>query len=788
MRPFLFVLGLLLLVIGGRADDFPTDFPPTFKFQETYDDVVVADPDFPGDFLLSPRGDLFIQAVGSLSGYDQNEIDPFTGYNISVGDFEWEGLLSDDSDYDPADPNHNHIFTTTMDGLDANGDPITVWTLTILWPANRVTITLSSHNAPDQVDVASADYYPDVDEPNINRDDLIAAFGFGPFSLDFRTVHMIGNARTTTDGRVSDNLSHVQLWGAMDSVLPTVTISNPAAGAKLTVNDSPDGFYNITGTVSDTYAVNGITFPGVINAVEVKLSDNANTGDFVPAQVDSFGNWVLPNTPLILGTNFLTVRAFDEDGNTTTLPARSFKYSLQGALTVTASATGYSGVNGLTAGTVTGSFFKVGSKKLTMVVGQTAPKDSTTQNAGDTLTVTAVPGVGSVFNGWKGVVSGNTVINEVTETLHFDARPGMTLTADFVPNPFSTTLVGKYQGLFTGASAAERGTLKLALTKTGAFSATVKLGALTLPVKGKVLGSGFWKGNVTKAGKTYSITLNLSIAPNGERRISGNVSGNGLNSDFIADLNSWKGKTNEATAYVGSYTVLLPPSPDNMDTSFPIGVGFGRVVIGKLGTVAFTGKLADGSPATAASTLVKLTTGAVSFPLFISLDKGLGNVSGVVTYDNTQPTSDLSGTLDWAEPTTTGNEPQAFEGQIALNGSLYTKPPVNTRAILEASAGVGHFTIAAPAFSKPTKMIPTPLGPSSFDVTLNTLNATDPFDPSGLKPKLKINPTTGLVTGTYWDAAFKKSIPFSGAVSRKANQGGGVFIRGNRAGEILLTP
>jgi len=77
MRKLLIALSFLLCVVLGRADDFPTDFPPTFKFHETYKDVVIADPDFPGDFLLSPRGDLSIQATGSLGGYDLNQIDFF---------------------------------------------------------------------------------------------------------------------------------------------------------------------------------------------------------------------------------------------------------------------------------------------------------------------------------------------------------------------------------------------------------------------------------------------------------------------------------------------------------------------------------------------------------------------------------------------------------------------------------------------------------------------------------------------------------------------------------------
>lgn len=803
MRTLILTLGLLLLAIAGRADDFPTDFPPTFKFHETYRDTVIADPDFPGDYLLSPKGDLFIQAVGSLGTYDLNQIDIFTGYGLSVGDFDMEGFLSDDENFDPTDPAHNRSFTYQIDGLDMNGDPIVAGTLSIGWQTGRVTISFNSHNATDQETVVATDYYPDVNEPNIDRDDLIAAFSFGPYSLDLRSVYLTGSASANPDpqGRVPDNLSVVDIYGAMDSVLPTVTITSPAAGSTLTVEDAPypPGVSNIIGTVADTRSVNGVTFPGAVNGVEVRLGTNPTDGTFVAANVDANGNWILPNVPLVLGKNYLTVRAFDEDGNTTTLSTRSFTYSLLGPVTVTAAASGYAPADTKVAGTVTGSFFKVGSKKLTLTLGQTPPKDTTIKSAGTSLTVVATPGVGSVFNGWTGTINGNPVLNEVTSTLTFDARPNLILTANFTPNPFTTAIVGKYNGLVTGTNAAGRGTFSLALTKTGLFTGTFKVGALVLPVKGVVLGNGLWKGTVKKSGKSYDITLNLNVGLNGDRQIGGTLSGNGLNSAFTINLNAWKKKTNESAAYAGGYTVLLPASANNVDANFPQGIGYGKVTIGKVGTVTFVGKLGDGSAVTASTTLVKLTSGAVSFPLHIALDKSLGNVSGTVLYDNTQTTTDLTGTLEWAEPVSGGVEPQTFNGQISLQGSLYTKPATGTRVIFESGAGSAALTLAAPLFSKPTttpaKVPPSALGPMTFPVSLTTANTLGPVDPQNpvdlavaKQVKLKINATTGLITGSYYDPVFKRAVLIFGAASRKANMAGGVFVRGNRAGQLLLSP
>jgi hypothetical protein len=176
---------------------------------------------------------------------------------------------------------------------------------------------------------------------------------------------------------------------------------------------------------------------------------------------------------------------------------------------------------------------------------------------------------------------------------------------------------------------------------------------------------------------------------------------------MIADLKDWRkpnpkkndpGKT--ADAYAGTYNVLLPGSPGNSDSGFPLGIGYGQVKITNLGSVVFVGKLGDGSPAKASAVLVKRNSGGVTFPLFVALDKKLGSAAGIVTYDDTLPDSDITGAIDWVEPATKGVEPQPFAGQIDLHGSRYRKPRLQAN-------GSSLMRSAAPA-SLPRSRLHTP--------------------------------------------------------------------------------
>ncbi len=821
MRNWIFSLCILLVFMARQsgAAPFPNDTPMTFTYSETVRDEVYADPDSfdpqNPDYFTRERSTVVINASAPITGFDVATVDELTPYELTVQDFTRFGNFSDVDGTLGA-----NSFVIPIMGIDENGDDHTAGSFRMTWSSTRVSFVVTvtdadlysvdSVSGPGLSSVAAndPDFYPGINNPAISDETILGTIGFGPFSST-RLVYTTGVATAVDDpsGHYLDGpVSRVDLVGSIDSVPPTLIVSHPVSNAVLTTNDvGPNGEYTISGTVSDTRRVDGVTFPSNVSLVEVKLGMVAAPGSYVPAQLNMDGTWLLANAIIEAGKTFLSVRATDSDGNITTV-VRNFTFTKKGNLSVTCAADGYPpSADGNIAGTVTGSFFKFApGKKLTMVVGNVAPPQDAQSGveSGQDFTVEAKPGPGSVFNGWIGTIKGVTVLNAVTAKLEFETKPDLVLTAHFTPDPFGSMITGTYNGLLSGANAARRGLIQLKLGKLGAFSGRAKIGAVTLIFKGKVLGSGTWFGTVKKGAVFYTVNLNFLVAATGDRLVTGAITGGGLNSLLTADLADWhKPKLGDpgklADAYVGTYNVLLPAAAGNTDVNFPAGIGFGRVKITKSGKVSFIGKLGDGTPVGCGATLAKRNTGAVLFPLYLGLDRKLGSVAGNVNYDSALANSDLAGTLEWAEPTSKAVDPHSFAGQIALHGSKYVPPAAGERVILQGTLGGGQIALTAPNYSKPVLPLTAPLSFTSA-ATLDTAQSLGPVGAFEMV-QLKFNPKTGFFTGTYRDfilnegnPAVTRTIKFQGAASRKANGGageaGGVFIRGNRAGAIHFGP
>ncbi len=814
MRLWIYSFSFLLALVayGQGGVEFPNDPPASFTYSENVHDEVYADPDSfdpqHPDYLSRQRSAVAINASALITGFDISTIDELTPYEITIGDFSRVGTFSDVDGTLGA-----NSFVIPIVGLTADGlDDFTAGNIRITWSSTRVSFAVTVNDADihavDSVaginlsSVAGLDptYYPNVNEPAINDQTLLGTISFGPFSTA-RTVYTTGSATAVVDpsGHFLDTLiSAVNLVGSIDDVAPALVVNQPASNAVVTTNEvGVNGEYTISGTVSDIRRLDGQSFPGQVSYVNVRLG----TGDLFAAQVNNDGTWQLANAIIQPGQNTLTVQASDGDNVTTV--TNNFLYTKKGNLSVTCAADGYTGANGRVAGSVTGSFFITPSKKLTLITGAAIPQDSQGKvEAGQNFTVEAKPGPGSVFNGWIGTIKGNTVLNQVTAKITFETKPDLILTAHFAPDPFTAAITGTYSGLMTGINPPSRGLIQLKLGKLGSFTGKTKIGALALSFKGKVLASGVWFGTAKKGKTLYNITLNFIMGLGGDRQVNGTLTGGGLNSSLVADLADWhkpkKGDPGKlATAYAGTYNVLLPATATNADLNFPAGIGFGRVKITPLGKVSFVGKLGDGTSATYSALLAKRNSGPVLFPLYIGLDKKLGSVVGTVTYNSTLPDSDLTSTLDWAEPTTKATDPHAFSGQISLHGSRYTPPVLGERILLQSNAGLGKIMLTAPNYTAPILPLSAPLAFASAA----TLDASQALGPVGNFEmlQLKFNPKNGLFSGTYRDfilnsgnPATKAVVKFQGIATRKANGGageaGGVFTRGNRSGAVHLGP
>jgi hypothetical protein len=356
-----------------------------------------------------------------------------------------------------------------------------------------------------------------------------------------------------------------------DTTAPKVTISSPAAGAKVT-----NSTVTVTGTATDNVG---------LDHVEIRLENATGTNDYVVA--DGTNSWSAVVDGLIPGTNTVRVRAIDISGNISTTVARAFKYVIVSPLTLT--------VNG--SGTVTPN-----------LNGQAL-------EIGTSFTVVAKPGIGSVFDGWSGDLSSPGV------SLTFVMQSNLVLQANFVPNPFAPA-TGIYQGLFydtNGVTHQSSGFFNGTVSGSGAFTAKVTIAGVSYSLSGTFTGSGIASNTIVRKGLTpVSVQLQLDL-------FGGGITGVLTDGSWTAELNAFRAGTAPAAA---RYTIAFPGSDDS--AAQPGGDGYGTVTIDTAGNLTFSGVLGDGTKA-AQKTFINADG---QWPFYVALYSGKGSILGWLTVAN----------------------------------------------------------------------------------------------------------------------------------------------------------
>jgi len=749
------ILLLLALISMSRGDDFPTDLAPTLSYGENYSSFVESD-GF-GGYQVGTNSKLQIVARCSMKGTDPASFDETTEFTLSCNNLSLDCFLGDDPNYVQG----NTSADIPLAGTDPDtGEPTTPGYVHISWTARAVYFTITVINDDADYDL-EAQAVVDMDFPGPYDDEPLITLSFGNNSLS-RTLYITGNANFMQDPkeRVTDDLAKIGLIGQIDSQVPgNVAITDPINGA--TVNTEP---YTVRGTATDN-----------IGVAQVLVSVNGGAGQ--TASILDASHWSLPGVTFEVGVNKLVVTAIDQDGNTKVARPISVTYSPISALTIQGA--------GTMPGKVEGSFFK---PLLYDPATVPAPIVTSQQKQGKKLTITAVPGVGALFDHWT--ASTGSLANANSAVLNFEMSPFLTLTANFVVNPF-LPIQGKYQGLISSGAPFENGFFTVMLGSTGSFTGTVKLGTLTLPIKGKFRPNEQFTGTFVKGGVTYTVTLQAAATgTNGAGQITGTVTGtNSLNATISSDVAGFKKKTHELNAAdVGTYHVLLPAAQSNGNVNYPYGVGYGIVTLNSLGSAKFVGKLGDGTMVTAGATI---SQGKI-WPFYAGLYGGKGVISGAVTLDHSAGSSaDLSGTLQWnrpvvAKPIGITKFPTGFSGQSQFLGAFWTAPLPGQLVFLNPSSGAGTVSIDAPVVTSPS--LPALSSDNAATLAPGNVVTVTPGNAAEISAiAVSIKASSGTFTGTFTDAAAKKH-PFSGLIaSPKVNAGGGYFVWGNVTGSVNFT-
>ena len=212
----------------------------------------------------------------------------------------------------------------------------------------------------------------------------------------------------------------------------------------------------------------------------------------------------------------------------------------------------------------------------------------------------------------------------------------------------------------------------------------------------------------------------------------------------------------------GRYTAVL--ERDTASTTLPAGVGFGTMIVGADGSVRYAGRLADGS----AVALSGYVTTRAQWPVYAPLYANRGALIGRVNFRAIPQTSDVDGRLHWQRP-------GGSEGDVALTGSAYARPPVGSRVLgLPRVASNARLTFSDGPLASPVQRA----------VTIGAAHQVIPA--FGGFFKMTLDAGVGTFSGRIQLGAGIGRVSFGGVLLPKSGLGRGQLLFSNAIGEVEL--
>jgi len=382
--------------------------------------------------------------------------------------------------------------------------------------------------------------------------------------------------------------------------------------------------------------------------------------------------------------------------------------------------------------------------------------------AGKTYSVTAIPGAGHKFSGWKGSLHSSRRI------LTFVLNSDMTLEADFDPGSVETDNY-TYNGLFYETDDVRQnssGCFTVRTTTRGSYTGRLKVNGKQWPFSGSFDAEGQGTATINRRTDT-TLTLAFHIGAGDQ---SDQIFGTLTDGNWTAVLSGDRALYNarNPAPYAGTYTMVLPGQDGN--SSLPTGDSYGSVRISTAGVILFSGTLGDGTKFSQTAPISKDGL----WPFFASLYGNKGSLLGWVTVANAPADqSDMSGLVSWIKPT---GVPKAryyaggFTTETMVVGSRYNKPGPGTPIVSFASdlitfvgGDLGADFSNALVFN----------GAKALNNSLNRLTLTFAL-PNGTFTGMVTDPSTGAL------------MKYGGAVLQKFNRGSGSLLGGVQSSRVLL--
>jgi hypothetical protein len=552
----------------------------------------------------------------------------------------------------------------------------------------------------------------------------------------------LGALRTTT----------VRIVEGGDTTKPSVTITAPALNANVGEGTS----VTLTGAAADNKGVKKVQFSlnGAAFTDAVTMLNATGTA----------ATYTTPLTPLLPGPNAVSVKSIDTRGNESVVVSRSFNSIVIRPLTVV----------------------KVGTGTLTAPF----PGTDATKQVGFPYTLKATPGLGQIFKRW-------TMAMLELPTITFTHQEGLVLTAEFMANPFTADVVGKFNGLVlpsilapaggTVAGNDSVGLLSASITGTGWLTGTLKLDGDALPIVGQLDYAGvvrFGAGRalsvlLTRTGKV-SLEVAMALDMGSRKSLDGSVKryyrgAFVAQSDFNADRAAYSATAKVdpllAATAVKAYTVAFKhraTQPGLTAADYPQGDGYATVTIKNDGTVTLLGKLADHTTLSQTVPLSQWNT----WPLFNALYTSLqGSFSALMTLTTTADTDMVGSTVHWFRPYQNvqwylWGWPEGIDVEVI--GARYTPPALPGLLPVDTLNGNATLTFADGLLS----------GPVTKNVNIHPTTSVATRAPTtDTSYTFVLTPASGLISGSFTHSNATKPAWQGVLLQKGANKGGyGYFM------------
>ena len=547
----------------------------------------------------------------------------------------------------------------------------------------------------------------------------------------------------------------ITIIDAFDITVPTVTLTAPVNNAIVLEANGPN--VNVAGSAADNQGLTAVEVSmdgSSFTPATLALASSGKTGTFTASVNLGSG-----------GPHTIAVRSVDTRGNRSAVATRTVIHRLVRPLTVS--------INDSARGTVTAGFVP-----------------SSNRNVGERYSITATVKPGFVFSGWTAnsfVGTGVTAAATELPTLTFLMQPGLSLTANFIANPFTPVVIGTFNGLVTPQSGTPArvdtvGLLQnMRVTSTGSFTSTLKIDGASLPVNGLFHPtSGDTRFGTTRspelvivrAGKP-SLVIELRLGFGSGNTITGTVKQRfrGVNiavSDVAALRAAYSATVKVSSALAGTltkpYTLLFPAKAQTPSLSaqyYPQSPGYATMTVNVNGTVTYVGKLADHSVLSSSGALV---TGD-QFPIFSALYVGKGVIAGYAGItDANASTYDVTATdLLWVRPVIATSQwyPDGWPDGITVDavGARYDVPPaLPAKSVFPDLQALNPNTTLTFTDGLLT-------GPQTFDQTISTTNIVTNV-PVAISPTMVITKATGFITGNFPHTDLTKPV-YQGVIMQK---------------------